>query len=175
VTTYKDNITTASDAYKSKPVVSREYIDAIDESMEAVAAQFGYVVADSEEEVQELEEGANKALTPAIITKMEYKDGIFTIPVGVVTDDEFAQEFPSELVEYIYKNHKDLFSRVQYEGYEVKSVQDLAEYVFGPDADVEVEGVANAVGWEMKLAINNEKQMPKIEAPTEAATEAAAQ
>ena len=176
VNVYKDNVTTASEAYKSKPVVTREYIDAIDESMEAVAAQFGYAVADSEVEAAELEEGANKALTPAIITDMTYENGVFTIPVGIVTDDEFAQEFPSALVDYIYEKHSDLFARVQYEGYEVKTVEDLAEYVFGPDAQVEVEGVANAVGFEMKLAINNEKQLPKFEEPTEeAATEAAAE
>ncbi|MBR3629747.1 MAG: hypothetical protein IKN55_04655, partial [Oscillospiraceae bacterium] len=90
--------------------------------------------------------------------------------------DEYAQEFPSALVEYIYKTHGDKFARVQYEGYEVKTVEDLAEYVFGPDAEVEVEGVANAVGFELKLAINNEKQMPKVEMPTEEpTTEAAAQ
>jgi hypothetical protein len=167
VNVYKDNVTTASEAYKSKPVVTREYIDAIDESMEAVAAEFGYVVADSEQEVAELEEGSTRALTPAIITDMEYENGEFTIPVGIVTDDEYSQELPSAIVDYIYKKHGNLFSRVQYNGYEVKSVQDLAAYVFGPDAEVEVEGVANAAGFELKLVINNEKQLPKFEEPTE--------
>ncbi|MCR4644934.1 MAG: pilus assembly protein PilM [Oscillospiraceae bacterium] len=171
VDVYKANITTASDAYKSKPVVTRTYIDAIDESLEKVAADYGYVVADSEEEAAELEEGANKALTPAIITDVTYKDGVFTLPIGIVTDDEYAQDFQTSLVDYIYQKHSDLFARVQYNGYEVRSVEDLAEYVFGPDAEVEVEGVANAVGFELKLTINNEKQMPDLELPEEEVAE----
>ncbi|MBP0973042.1 MAG: pilus assembly protein PilM [Oscillospiraceae bacterium] len=165
VNVYKENITTASDAYKSKAVVSRTYFDAIDESLEKVAADYGYVVADSEQEAAELEEGANKALTPAIITEVAYKDGVFTIPIGIVTDDEYAQDFQTSLVDYIYQKHSDLFSRVQYNGYEVKSVEDLAEYVYGEDAEIEVEGIANAVGFELKLVINNEKQMPDLELP----------
>ena len=75
------------------------------------------------------------------------------------------------MVEYLYENYGDLFSDVEYTGYEVQelSIDEASEEVNG--AVQEILGGVNEVQFELVLTINNEKQLPEIEAPTEAPSE----
>lgn len=151
ITDYSEKITIASDAYKSQPVIVQEYFDAIDDALVNAIEQ--------PENPADAEEG-ELIVEGAAITSVEYSDGQFTIPVAVFTNDEFSQKYPSALVEYIYDKYSNLFSYVDYAGYTVTDVK-------FDDEDGEELFTTKGVGFELILTVNNEKQLPKIEAPVE--------
>lgn len=142
VTAYAENIKTASDAYNSKPVLDRTYYDAIDTSLETVMTEMATTTV------------------PAVVRTMQYADGQFTVPVEIRTTDELSQKYPSALVEYVYDNYSNLFSMVEYTGYAVTTVNE----------EEAGEGGKFQVSFNLVLTVNNEEQLPKIEAPTEAET-----
>lgn len=108
VRVYADNINSASDAYKTQPIVDITVYDAIDEAVEAVMGQT---------------DGVSENPTISV----SYEEGVLTVPVIFETSEEFTQKYPSNLVQYLYETYgeeaseKDnrMFSSVAYEGYNV--------------------------------------------------------
>ncbi|MDE5754657.1 MAG: pilus assembly protein PilM [Oscillospiraceae bacterium] len=108
VRTYADNINSASDAYKTQPVVDITVYDAIDEAVETVMSQT---------------DGTSESPTISV----SYEDGVLVVPVIIETSEEFTQKYPSNLVQYLYETYgeeaseKDnrMFSSVQYDSYMV--------------------------------------------------------
>jgi len=159
VNAYEDQISNAKAAYESKPVLVRDYYEAIDEALTTVL----------EEQNGAAEEGApapTAEMMPPTITDVEYENGTFTFPVTLTTNEEFSQKYPAALVQYLYDKDGDKFSYVEYTGYTAAPVPQTEE---APDASGYV------VGFELKVQINNEKQLPDFaaEAKAEADAEAA--
>ncbi|MBQ1471770.1 MAG: pilus assembly protein PilM [Eubacterium sp.] len=159
VNAYADQISNAKAAYESKPVLVRDYYEAIDEALTTVL----------EEQNGAAEEGApapTAEMMPPTITDVEYENGTFTFPVTLTTNEEFSQKYPAALVQYLYDKDGDKFSYVEYTGYTAAPVPQTEE---NPDASGYV------VGFELKVQINNEKQLPDFaaEAKAEADAEAA--
>ena len=159
VNAYADQISNAKAAYESKPVLVRDYYEAIDEALTTVL----------EEQNGAAEEGApapTAEMMPPTITDVEYENGTFTFPVTLTTNEEFSQKYPAALVQYLYDKDGDKFSYVEYTGYTAAPVPQTEE---APDASGYV------VGFELKVQINNEKQLPDFaaEAKAEADAEAA--
>ncbi|MBD5143433.1 MAG: pilus assembly protein PilM [Ruminococcus sp.] len=103
---YSENINSASDAYKTQPIIYNAIYDAIDEAMETVTDQT---------------DGINESPSYSV----DYEDGILTVSVVVQTTEEFSQKYPSNLVQYLYETYGEeasekenrLFSSVEYESY----------------------------------------------------------
>lgn len=103
---YSENINSASDAYKTQPIIYNVIYDAIDEAMETVTNQT---------------DGINESPSYSV----DYEDGILTVSVVVQTTEEFSQKYPSNLVQYLYETYGEeasekenrLFSSVEYESY----------------------------------------------------------
>ncbi|MDE6707542.1 MAG: pilus assembly protein PilM [Oscillospiraceae bacterium] len=103
---YSENINSASDAYKTQPIIYNVIYDAIDEAMETVTDQT---------------DGINESPSYSV----DYEDGILTVSVVVQTTEEFSQKYPSNLVQYLYETYGEeasekenrLFSSVEYESY----------------------------------------------------------
>lgn len=149
---YADNITTARDAYQSQPIFNEAVYTAIDEAMETIVTQT---------------DGVTEPPTYSIVND----DNEITVEVAIVTTEEFTQKYPSNLVDYLYTTYgaeaspkeNQLFSFVDYEGYEVNTV--------------EVEGAAPANVLQFDLILKQvPAQEPEIqeEETTEAETETAA-
>ena len=150
---YADNITTARDAYQSQPVFNEAVYTAIDEAMETIVTQT---------------DGVTEAPTYSIVND----ENEITVEVAIVTTEEFAQKYPSNLVDYLYTTYgaeaspkeNQIFSSVDYTGYEVETV--------------EVEGAAPATVLKFELMLKQlPAQVPEIqeeEETTEAETETAA-
>ncbi|MDE6004123.1 MAG: pilus assembly protein PilM [Oscillospiraceae bacterium] len=105
---YSLNINSASDAYKTQPIVNTVVYDAIDEAMETVMNQ----TDDTSE-------------SPTF--SINYDEGVLTVPVTIQTTGDFTQKYPSNLVQYLYETYgeeaadKDsrLFSNIEYNSYNV--------------------------------------------------------
>ncbi|MDE5884718.1 MAG: pilus assembly protein PilM [Oscillospiraceae bacterium] len=110
VRTYADNINSASDAYKTQPVVDITIYDAIDEALETVMGQTDGV-------------SENK------VDKISYDNGVLIVPVTFKTSEDFTQKYPSNLVQYLYETYGEeaseqdnrMFSSVQYDSYRIES------------------------------------------------------
>lgn len=150
VTAYAEQITTAKEAYQSRPVIVRDYYEAIDDALENAIPQ--------PEEGAEIEEGAT-IVEEVNVSNMQYSEGIFTFPITLKTSDEFSQKYPSALVSYLYDKHGDKFSKVEYTGYSV------AEYSNGDEGEEQL--TTKFVSFNLVLTLNNEKQLPKIETESE--------
>lgn len=142
VNAYADMISNAKDAYNSRPVLTREYYEAIDDSLQVV-----------------MEENEGTTI-PADLNSIAYSDGSFTLPITIYTTDEFTQKYPAALVQYIYEKHGDMFAYVEYTGYS-------AANVMGTPDDPNFEG--KNVSFNLILKINNEKQLPDLEEETDEA------
>ena len=163
VSAYADTVKTAKEAYLSQPILTEEYYLAIDDALEnAIPAAEG---AEGEDTVA--------VAGIRLIQNVDYENGVFTFPVNVATNDVYSQKYPAAMVEYLYKNYGDLFSKVEYTGYAVQelSIDEAPEEVNG--AVQEILGGVNEVAFDLVLTVNNEKQLPEIEAPTEAPSEEA--
>lgn len=109
VRTYSQNITNASDAYKTQPMISIAAYNAIDEALESV---------------MNATDGVSETPT---IASISYEEGVLTVPVEFETSEEFTQKYPSNLVQYLYDTYGEeagekenrLFSSVEYENYTV--------------------------------------------------------
>jgi hypothetical protein len=145
VNAYAVDIQHTAEAYKSLPVVNREYYEAIEEAVNKVA-----------------EENAGTS-DPAVFTSIDYNSGTFTVPLTVVSKDEFAQKYPAALVQYFYDNFSDKFTNVEYNGYAAADV-----------AATDANGAprpgqgTKQVSFNLVLHINNEKQLPNVKADSNA-------
>ena len=101
VNEYSEAINAASEAYKTQPVLSREQYDAIDDALKSTATA----------------ENAGSSQEGKVCASNTYENGKFSIPVTVVTSEEFSQKYPSALVQYIYDTYGDMFQYVDYNGY----------------------------------------------------------
>lgn len=102
VENYGTLITNTSEAYKTKPVLTRQCYEAVDSALEAV-----------------MQENAGTA-EPAVVAALNYEAGDFTLPVSIETTDEFTQKYPAMVVDHLYQNYgDDLFAGVSYVGYTV--------------------------------------------------------
>jgi type IV pilus assembly protein PilM len=154
VNAYAQSVKFTTEAYKSLPVVCREYYEAIDEAVANVI---------------EANEGTKD---PAVITEMTYANGEFTIPITVKSTDEFAQKYPAALVQYIYDNYGDKFSHVEYVGY---IAADVTPSEAQPGAAARPGATGKQVDFNLVLQVNNEKQLPNVQAETEDASDPAAE
>lgn len=140
VNAYAEKISTAKDAYNSRPVVTQEYFEAIDTALTTICEQ---------------NEGTDIAM-PATVDSMTYDNGTFTFPVSIFTTDEFSQKYPALLVQYIYDTYGDQFAFVEYTGYTAVEVED--------EDNPSIHGFG--VNFDLILHVNNEKQLPDFEAMT---------
>jgi hypothetical protein len=152
VNAYAGEIKNAKEAYNSQPVITREYYEAIDESLATVGAE---LTANPE----------TGQIVSSVINEMEYEGGKFTFPVTIVTTDGFTQKFPAEVVDYLFNKHGDLFANVEYEGYTVDAIAASEE---NPEA------AGFQVSFDLTLTVNNEKQLADITKEAKEAAEAAA-
>jgi type IV pilus assembly protein PilM len=157
VNTYSAAITSASDAYKSQPVLTQEQYDAIDDALLTVMQNVAGTTKEAE------------------VATLSYSDGVFTLPVVIETADEFSQKYPAELVSYLYDQYGKIFAYVDYTGYAVTTVATT-------DAAGQTEETTQ-VSFNLELTLN-ENEAPDIsddiaaaeaEAEAEANTEAAAE
>ncbi len=146
VALYEEQINNASAAYKSQPVITQKYYDAVDDALLTVMKD-------------------NPGTTfEATVEKLSYEDGQFTLPVTIVSEDEFSHKYPAAVVQYLYDKYSDLFAYVEYTGYEVNN-REAAELTQSnePVKFVEFELILTVWG--------NEKPELPTEAPTEEAEE----
>lgn len=101
VNAYADAIDVASEAYKTRPILSHEVYEAIEDALKSTATA----------------ENAGKA-EEGIATSIEYADGVFSVPIEVTTSEEFSPKYPSAMVQYLYDNYGDMFEYVKYNGYD---------------------------------------------------------
>lgn len=141
VNAYAVDVQHTAEAYKSLPVVNREYYEAIEEAVTKVA-----------------EENAGTS-DPAVFTSINYDNGTFTVPLTVVSKDEFAQKYPAALVQYFYDNFSDKFNYVEYSGYAASDV----DTTDASGAARPGQGTKQVV-FNLILHINNEKQLPDLNA-----------
>jgi type IV pilus assembly protein PilM len=139
VNTYASQIKNTVEAYKTLPVINREYYEAIDEAFEKVT---------------EADEGVAEA--PKIST-ISYADGVFSIPVVVESTDEFAQKYPSAIVQYLYDNYSDKFVKVEYNGYAASEAAPA-----DGENPARAGKTAKTVSFSLTLTINNENQLPDL-------------
>ncbi len=149
VANYAAMIKADKEAFNSQPVITREYFDAIDEALLTVAEE---------------NEGTSVD-TPADVSTMSYADGTLTFPVIIHTEDEFTQKYPAALVKYLYEKDGDKFAYVEYTGYTANKVE-------GTEEDPNATGYD--VNFNLVVTINNEKQLPDINAMQEENTDDAA-
>lgn len=108
---YSGNINSASDAYKTQPVIYNVVYDAIDEAMETVMNQ-------------------TDGISESPSYSVDYEEGVLTVAVVVQTTEEFSQKYPSNLVQYLYETYGEeasekenrLFSSVKYENYMLTTI-----------------------------------------------------
>ena len=111
VRAYADNINNAKDAYISQPVLSEAVYTAIDEALETVMNDT---------------EGTNESPVYSI----SYEEGEITIPITIISEDEFAHKYPSNLVQYFYDTYgaegsdkeNRFIASIDYPGYEVRTI-----------------------------------------------------
>ncbi len=139
VNTYASQIKNTVEAYKTLPVINREYYEAIDEAFEKVT---------------EADEGVAEA--PKIST-ISYAEGVFSIPVVVESTDEFAQKYPSAIVQYLYDNYSDKFVKVEYNGYAASEAAPA-----DGENPARAGKTAKTVSFSLTLTINNENQLPDL-------------
>ncbi|MEE5993750.1 MAG: pilus assembly protein PilM [Oscillospiraceae bacterium] len=155
VNDYAAAIDTASEAYKTHPVLSREQYDAIEDALKSAA---------STEMAGDSKEGIAESIT--------YENGVFEIPVTAQTTEANSQKYPGALVQYIYDNYGDMF---QYVGYDNYSVSPMVGEDGQPVADtMEVEFVlALTAKWNEAPNLEAEKAADEdAEADAEAESEA---
>ena len=105
---YTVNIVNARDAYNSQPIIKESVYTAVEEALENVMSQ-----TDSTSESPEY--------------SIDYADGVLTVPVTITSSEEFAQKYPTNLVQYLYETYGEeatdaenrFFSSVEYSGYDV--------------------------------------------------------
>lgn len=154
VNIYADMIRNAKQAYESKPVLTREYYDMIDEALVTVAEQL------TEDAAANVEEGQEPGETETgVINSVTYEDGIFEFTVTAKTSEEFSQKYPAALVDYLYDKNGDKFIYVEYTGY-------TATPILPSEEDPEASG--SEISFTLRLQINNEKQLPDLKAEQEA-------
>ena len=151
VLAYKTDITHASEAYKTFPILEPACYEALDEAFEVIAN----------------ENTENTIQAPQIGTVI-YSNGLFTIPVTVYTDEEFSQKYPAELVKYLLNDKSDMFAVAYYGSYTAEK----ETVSITPDAPPTEQ---YTVHFDLAVGINNEKQLPEIEAETEPETEPASE
>ncbi len=153
VTAYADAVGTASAAYKSLPVITKDHFDAIDDALLTVKNNLGLP--------EEAEVGT-----------VTYAEGELTVPITIKTEDVYSQKYPAALVQYLYDTYnKTLFPQVDYVGYVVNTITTIY-----PDGREEEEKEAE---FELILTLwgNETPEYSADElapATTEAATTAAA-
>lgn len=147
VTAYADRVKTAKEAYESRPVVTREYYEAIDDALINAIPQ--------PEEGEEYEEGAT-IIEEADLGSVQYSEGTFNVSVSLRSNDEFSQKYPAAMVDYLYKEYGDLFSNVQYAGYTATELSPNEE-----DGETMTD---RGVTFALILTVNNEKQLPNVKA-----------
>jgi hypothetical protein len=145
VNIYAEQIKVSGQAYKSLPLLSRDYYDAIDESLETVMNE---------------NEGTKE---PAEVAAISYANGSFTFNIEITSEDELSHKYPAALVQYIYDNHSDLFAKVSYGGYSVSTTK--------ADASVPGSKDSKKITFNLELQINNETQLPNLKEETAEAAE----
>ena len=99
-----------------------------------------------------------------------YSDGTLTVPVRIATSEEFAQKYPSNLIQYLYDTYGEeaqeeenrLFATVSYDGYSVTT-------------SGEGENAVSQVSFEMEIQmLPNELPVEETAAAEEAPAEEAA-
>lgn len=104
---YAGQVKSASDAYKSQPVLTRKFYDAIDAALLAV------------------QQSTPGAIEAAEVGTLSYSDGELTVPITIETTDMLSQKYPASLVKYLYDENSDLFANVKYEGYTVNKIIEI--------------------------------------------------
>ncbi len=155
VITYADSIDKTSEAYKSQPVLTKEYYDAIDDALETIYKELGYDKIDKEDDEEPIVE----------IGSANYENGVMTIPVRVETSETFSQKYPADMVQYLYDNYSDLFAEVEYTGYSVSNI------LYTTTRGKSDYKVVMEVNFDLNLTLQG-NEAPKVEAPEET-TEAA--
>ena len=146
VNDYSTQINSISDAYKTLPIVNREYYEAIETAFTEVTAQIDGV----EEE--------------PVISSVSYSEGSFSFPVTIYSTDEFTQKYPAALIQYFLEEEGDLFSNATYNGYTVAketAVDETGAPINGEERHVTTFSVT--------LTVNNDKTLPAV--PTEESAE----
>lgn len=151
VNAYAVEIKNAKQAYNSQPIISVEYYDAIDDALATVSAE-------------QSADPATGSISNPQIEELDYEEGTFTLAITAVTTDKFAQNYPAGVVQYFYDKYGDKFANVQYEGYEIAP---LTEAVENAPAD------GYQLSFELKLTVNNEKQLTDVAQEAKEAVEAA--
>ena len=151
VQNYVENIKSARDAYNTQPVIKEAVYLAVEDALETVMEQ-----TDSTSE------------SPTY--SIAYSDGTLTVPVRIATSEEFAQKYPSNLIQYLYDTYGEeaqeeenrLFATVSYDGYSVTT-------------SGEGENAVSQVSFEMEIQmLPNELPVEETAAAEEAPAEEAA-
>ncbi len=156
VLAYADSIDKTSEAYKTQPVISKAYFEAIDTTLTTVHKDLGFDKIDKDNDEPVIVE----------INSVDYENGVMSIPIRVETSDSYSQQYPAAMVQYLYDNYSDLFAEVTYVGYSV------SETLYTPDATGAIEETLKEVNFSLVLTLQGNEEAD-VEETTEAATEAA--
>ncbi len=157
VIAYEDSINKTSEAYKSQPVLSRKYYEAIDTALTTVHKDLGYDTIEKDDDEPVVVE----------ITSATYENGVLTIPVRVETSAPYSQKYPAEMVKYLYDEYSDeLFAEVDYIGYSVSEILYESDALTG-----NVENTIMEVNFNLVLTLHG-NEAPDVEEEEET-TEAA--
>lgn len=135
VLAYADTIDKTSEAYKTQPVIAKEYYEAIDDALTTVHADLGFDAIEKEGKDGEDEEVIVE------ITSVDYENGVMTIPVRVETSDPYSQQYPAAMVKYLYDKYSDKFAEVTYTGYAVTSSVYTQDAAGGVDDEKTIQEV----------------------------------
>ncbi len=152
VLAYADAIDKTSEAYKTQPVIAKEYYEAIDDALTTVHTNLGFDAIDKEDEDEEV---------IVEITSADYENGVMTIPVRVETSDPYSQQYPAEMVKYLYDKYSDKFAEVTYTGYAV------TEVLYKSDGDGGIEETIQEVNFNLVLTLHG-NEGAAVEETTEA-------
>ncbi len=103
---YATKLNNATEAFKSQPVITRDCYNAVDEALLTVM------------------QNNDATAEEAVVTGVEYADGVVSFPVQIESTDEFSQKYPAQVVQHLYDTYGDMFAKVEYVGYNVTKIVD---------------------------------------------------
>ncbi len=106
VRNYATKLNNATEAFKSQPVITRDCYNAVDEALLTVM------------------QNNDATAEEAVVTGVEYADGVVSFPVQIESTDEFSQKYPAQVVQHLYDTYGDMFAKVEYVGYNVTKIVD---------------------------------------------------
>lgn len=167
VAAYKRDVSNASAAYNSMPIVNKDMYDALDDALAQTAGSYPNV-------------------SYSQIDRLSVEDGVITADVTIRTTEEFSQKYPAAMVQYLYDTYSNQFEAVDYVGYTAEYYTDdaagsgtpegAAPGTVTPNVPANVPDGTREVKFSLEIYMK-QHEVPELptEAPTEAETTAAAE